>query len=415
MDLKDFLDLFYASHYVPIICVKDGQIDSLTGLPEGIMPMVYDRIKDQSFPSYPAQYTKEDLGFYGIICYEERKLIFGPVFDTEISQDMVRQYMKENIIPHGRLDDVYGFLVRIPRLTYNQFLNMLTFIHFSLNHERTDAYSYLTKGSAEEIAVTHQEAVFQNREHGKTHGTYLFEQQMIDYIKRGNPEGLRRFLLRAAIERPLTPGVMADSPLRQAKNIMQGLIAYIGKAAAVPGGMDVERAYQLMDSYALECERQRTVDDVTALQFQMLIDFAERVGQAQMPQDYTPEVYACVQYINANLNGPVEIDDIADHIGRSRSYVTTHFKKEMGLTVTEYITQARVREAKNLLRYSSKSLCEISEYLCFSSQPHFQRVFKQKTGLTPGQYRDLKKGKTMECFSERNLSVEAVQQVREDC
>ena len=52
-----------------------------------------------------------------------------------------------------------------------------------------------------------------------------------------------------------------------------------------------------------------------------------------------------------------------------------------------YITHCRLREAKALLRYTDKSLGEISSYLCFSSQSHFQNVFKKHIGRTPLEYR----------------------------
>ena len=46
------------------------------------------------------------------------------------------------------------------------------------------------------------------------------------------------------------------------------------------------------------------------------------------------------------------------------------------MSIGAYITLCRLREAKSLLRYTDKSLGEISSYLCFSSQSHFQNVLK---------------------------------------
>ncbi|MCM1223446.1 MAG: helix-turn-helix transcriptional regulator, partial [Lachnospiraceae bacterium] len=56
-------------------------------------------------------------------------------------------------------------------------------------------------------------------------------------------------------------------------------------------------------------------------------------------------------------------------------------------SVGEYVTECRMREAKMLLKYTDKSLAEISEYLHFSSQPYFQNVFKNMYGVTPAKYR----------------------------
>ena len=64
-----------------------------------------------------------------------------------------------------------------------------------------------------------------------------------------------------------------------------------------------------------------------------------------------------------------------------------HFKAELGMSMGAYITQCKLEEAQSLLAYSDKSLAEISSYLCFSSQPYFQNVFKKQYGLTPLAYR----------------------------
>ena len=90
----------------------------------------------------------------------------------------------------------------------------------------------------------------------------------------------------------------------------------------------------------------------------------------------------------AGLNDPIQVTDVAEHIGRSRSYLSGRFKKELGFEIGGFIMRCKLEEAKSLLTYSDKSLIEISNYLCFSSQSYFQNVFKKKYGMTPKQYRD---------------------------
>lgn len=71
----------------------------------------------------------------------------------------------------------------------------------------------------------------------------------------------------------------------------------------------------------------------------------------------------------------------------SCSYLCTHFKQETGMTISAYVQQEKVREAKRLLKGSSYSIVEISEALAFSSQSYFCAVFKKITGMTPESYR----------------------------
>ena len=106
-----------------------------------------------------------------------------------------------------------------------------------------------------------------------------------------------------------------------------------------------------------------------------------------IPEGVTGEIYQCMDYIRSHTNEPISINDIARQIHRSSSYTMKHFKEELGMPISAYITKCRLEDAKRLLAYSDKSLAEISAYLCFSSQAYFQNVFKKQYGITPLQYR----------------------------
>ena len=58
------------------------------------------------------------------------------------------------------------------------------------------------------------------------------------------------------------------------------------------------------------------------------------------------------------------------------------------MTLTDFILGEKIEEAKRLLRYSDKSLTLIADYLGFSSQSHFTRIFKKYRGQTPREYRE---------------------------
>ncbi|MFR8019983.1 MAG: helix-turn-helix domain-containing protein [Mediterraneibacter gnavus] len=75
-------------------------------------------------------------------------------------------------------------------------------------------------------------------------------------------------------------------------------------------------------------------------------------------------------------------------MGVSESHLSRIFKKETGESIQKYSMHMRIERAENLLKYSEASLTEISEYLCFSSQSHFGKVFKVYKNMTPKQYRD---------------------------
>ena len=68
-------------------------------------------------------------------------------------------------------------------------------------------------------------------------------------------------------------------------------------------------------------------------------------------------------------------------------YLTTIIRKTSGRTAVQWIDDYVVLEAKNLLKYSTMSIQEISYYLNFPNQSFFGKYFKNHTGMTPTAYR----------------------------
>ncbi|MFX8098759.1 helix-turn-helix transcriptional regulator, partial [Acinetobacter baumannii] len=63
------------------------------------------------------------------------------------------------------------------------------------------------------------------------------------------------------------------------------------------------------------------------------------------------------------------------------------FKKETGQTYLDYLTNARIKRAKQLLRETSMKIYEIAENIGYRDLKHFGHLFKKRTGRTPKEYR----------------------------
>ena len=250
-------------------------------------------------------------------------------------------------------------------------------------------YEEKSESVRSKMAKRHTASSQDAKESGTIHGTWQFENLMLSYIRDGEVEKLRAFLSEAVRHTDFIAGTLASDPLRQAKNLLIGLTAIVGKVAGIGGGMDIEDAYRLIDLYTQECEKTASVEDVYLLQYNMVMDFTERVRQAKLPDGLSREVFSAVQFIADHSHDSIGIDEVAAYVGHSRSYITRSFRTEIGKSINDYITEAKIRDAKRFLRYSDLSLGEISGSLAFSSQAYFQTVFKKETGMTPGEYRQM--------------------------
>lgn len=71
----------------------------------------------------------------------------------------------------------------------------------------------------------------------------------------------------------------------------------------------------------------------------------------------------------------------------SRSQFARQVKQETGATFVEILTQCRIAEAKLLLQESEWSTAIIAKFVGFKSVTYFHHLFVQRTGITPGQFR----------------------------
>ena len=92
-------------------------------------------------------------------------------------------------------------------------------------------------------------------------------------------------------------------------------------------------------------------------------------------------------YLQGHTGDNVTLDEVAKQFYMSKSYLTRVFRNITGFSVIEYITYIRVRKAQQLLIDSDTSITDIADICGFGNVTYFEKVFKQMTGQTPGQYR----------------------------
>ncbi|MBD5084870.1 MAG: helix-turn-helix transcriptional regulator [Clostridiales bacterium] len=158
--------------------------------------------------------------------------------------------------------------------------------------------------------------------------------------------------------------------------------------AAIAGGMEAERAYNISDLYILKMNRLESADEIKALHAEMFAFYTNEMAVLDKRAAYAKPVVLCLDYIYEHLHEPIRMEQLAQFAGPNASYLSTLFKRETGASVSEYILSKRIEAAKNMLKFSEYSCSEIAATLAFSSQSHFSRVFKKQTGYTPKAYRD---------------------------
>ena len=101
-----------------------------------------------------------------------------------------------------------------------------------------------------------------------------------------------------------------------------------------------------------------------------------------------------VEYIKHNLTDPMlNVDDIADNVSLSSSYIRKVFKEVMKTSISNYILNERLERVKKYLITTEQNVTDIGEQCGFQSKSHFFHSFKKHVGMTPAQYREQNRDK----------------------
>ena len=101
-----------------------------------------------------------------------------------------------------------------------------------------------------------------------------------------------------------------------------------------------------------------------------------------------PNTESLRSYLSEHYQEKISLEDLSSTFFLSKFYLTKLFKEQYGITISEYILDLRIRHAKELLRFSDKSLEEVAAECGFYDLPYFSRKFKKAEGITPSAYRN---------------------------
>ncbi|WP_221806111.1 helix-turn-helix domain-containing protein [Paenibacillus illinoisensis] len=391
IDIHDFCTFLYSASYVPVYLFEHKELtfsypdqDKSTSPPLQYLEKLLEADTQVSFTA------TQFYSYYGCIRIKNSNsnLIIGPVNDFPYTTETLSVMTNDFSIGKSDFDNFAEFFHNIPQQNLDQFVKLLLFINYSLNQtkvSREEVQQSVGYQIDRSIDQKYTEKSVEAKEEGLLLNNYAVEKELVRYIETGNLAGLNKLTNRT---RNLKIGTIAHNTLRQWKNTF--IIALtIYTRAAMKGGLTPTVSYQLADIYLQQVERLTNVDEVKALINQVQIDYVNRVANSILPITSDNILHQVVQYVRDNTNKNITVQTIAEFVGYSRPSLSRKVKRELGFDLSTFIRKCKLEEARDLLAYTDKSISEISNYLCFSSQSHFQKTFKALFGITPHAYRKL--------------------------
>ncbi len=127
-------------------------------------------------------------------------------------------------------------------------------------------------------------------------------------------------------------------------------------------------------------------EDPSALLMTIVQEYC-RLVQNYSYDGYSHMVRSAIHYITLHYADIISLDVIADEFDKNPAYLSRQFHEETGKTITDFILETRVNEAKNLFDTTEMSIGDVSSAVGIHDYSYFAKLFKKVTGISPSEYR----------------------------
>lgn len=380
-------------------------ISDLAGIPlteyseDGSIKNIYSSVSDRREP-YPGiaaylQPLREDLNTqeFGIryieglpICIcgskvKDRYFIWGPVAYRYLNQLEKKRYNQLIKNKTEEPKDLYFCTMKRLMSVIAVIITIMKEKEYTLDY----FMDYVDQSSTEfpDIAEQIIEYTMKREDHLLLNHTYAEEQVILDAIREGDVEKVKQCVKLPQYKNPL---VIEDNIFKNEEYMAISTIAMAARAA-IEGGATSAESFLISDVYLKRISKCRTIADIKRNSHEACIVFGELVKKYVEHRSSNSYVEDSKKYIAQNIFKKISLSDIAKALQVNASYLSKLFSQLEGMTISEYIQREKISVAKNMLKFSDRSIYEISEYLNLSSHSYLTSMFKKYVGITPQEYR----------------------------
>jgi len=190
--------------------------------------------------------------------------------------------------------------------------------------------------------------------------------------------------LLTAIEQYMRLQTTADqldsAALNQFIQDFQQMVYYVSKLK----GIQAHQLFSDRNSMELIAASTRSTTDALNWIRHIIDKVVELIALTEQSQSVVDKVK---MYIREHIEKEISREDLASHVYLNPDYLTRIFKKETGLSISDYLMQQRMDRAAFLLINTDMSVSSIAGKIGYANFSHFSRIFKKYMGLNPLDYR----------------------------
>jgi len=345
---------------------------------------IHNNLKDKNQIKVIYHTDNFELSFLAIGFFSENKyigtIILGPFLSTVPSDNLISKIIEGNNLPLSSKLQLQPYYNTIPILTIDDTNSMglllfnfisnkfnqceITYSHDDYNHNSKYQYNAEFENSTSETELR-----------------YKLEKNILNAVEKGlKDEALKyesSFHFKPIHRFP-------QNPLRAYKDLAFSFNTLL-RIACERGGVSPIYIQGLSDRFASLIENSSTMSELHSLSTNMICEYCDLVNKYST-SGYSSIIKKAIDYINFHYKDKLSLSIIAKDIKINPSHLSRQFKKETNTTVTQFINNKRIDEAKFLIKQNINSITEIAFMVGFESHNYFCTVFKNVTNKTPLEY-----------------------------
>ncbi len=320
-------------------------------------------------------------------------LIVGPYITDLISKEDIEKEALSYSLSAGVIKNIQKYFSIVPYISDDTFINLSVnclcetlfktdeFVVENIQAEDINDISTLIVGKHTDEADSPLVSIQMIEK------AYEQENKLLDAISQGLVHKAETFFTTGK------PSDMLESrvtdKLRNAKNFLI-VLNTLSRKAVEQGGVHPIYIDNTSSDFAMKIEACQTTEECDELFFSLVRKYS-RLVQKHSQKSYSLLVQKVITCIDSDIAADLSLKTQAKLLNVNPSYLSSLFKKETGVTLTDYVNKKRVERAKQLLKAGHTQIQNVSQCCGIYDVNYFTKIFKKYEGVTPKEYRESKK------------------------
>lgn len=337
------------------------------------------------------KYIYEIENIFGVktvlFLFEETKIVVGPFVTKSWENNKIKNKFSKKNTTNSLYTSYKLYYTKLPFTSSDEVKNI---INSAINAFYPNSSKYIYKFINHSENSTYEEMYYEKFEdYELVMKIYYYENAFLDLIKLGKVEEVlnaKKKLNEVYKNSNKEFFNKYNYSLDAARTGLQSSRSLIRKAAE-GGGLNPAIINSITQKYAQKINASNSISQMIEFENELILELTKKVHRKNR-EAYSNSINNTIDYIDIHFSKQLTINIIAENTQLSEGHLSRLFKKEVGVTIFDYIKDLRCKEARKLLITTNMPIQYISEAVGYSDNNYFTKVFKDKFSETPSAIRN---------------------------